>query len=347
MEGGPLSSKALGPEQAVAGVEMARRPSKPKLLDQVRERMRLLRYSPATAKAYISWIRKYILYHGKRHPSELGEREIGVFLTHLAKQLHLSASSQNQALSALLFLYRKVLSIPLDDRIDLIRARRPKHIPVVLSKEEVQMVLDGMKGVPRLAAQLLYGTGMRIKECIKLRVSHIDFSNQWIMIVDGKGAKDRVTLLPKSLRKPLENHLQDVERLHNRDLKRGFGAAYLPDALHVKYPSASHDFRWQFVFPSARISSDAKSGFRGRWHMSSATISKQMALAASKAGIAKRVTPHVLRHCFATHLLDGGADIRLVQSLLGHKHVTTTMVYAHLVDSRRALLESPVDDIFS
>jgi integron integrase len=316
-----------------------------KLLDQVRQRVRLLRYSSHTEKVYVHWIRQFIIFHHLRHPLELGVNDVEAFLTHLAEGRHLSPSSQNQALSAILFLYRLVLGIPPDERIHLARAHRPKHLPVILSKQEVQRVLTGMSGTPQLVAQLLYGTGLRIQECLNLRVHHLDFGNNWILVVDGKGNKDRVTLLPNSLRPKLEAHLERVEALHLRDIRSGLGFAYLPHAYHLKNPAAVRDFRWQFVFPSSRISRDAKTGFRGRWHISRSAIAKSMARSSMQAGVRKRVTPHVLRHCFATHLLDTGCDIRMIQSLLGHKSVTPTMVYAHLVESRRQLLESPIDAI--
>lgn len=317
----------------------------PRLLDRVSDRMRIRSYSPSTIASYCHWIRQYILFNGKRHPTEMGRLEIEAFLSHLASDRHVSPSTQNQALSALLYLYTAVLEMPLEGSIDAVRAKRPKHIPTVLSQLEIQRLLDGMTGSPKLVVQLLYGSGLRVQEALTLRVHQLDFANGWINVIGGKGSKDRITLLPKSAVAPLEAHLRRVKHLHDRDLSIGLGAVILPHAFHLKDPSATHDFRWQFVFPSTRTFDDAKTGFSGRWHLNPSTVRRELSKAASEAGIHKRVSPHVLRHCFATHLMESGCDIRLIQALLGHKSVTTTMIYAHLVESRRRLLDSPLDAI--
>lgn len=280
-----------------------------------------------------------------RHPSEMGEREVEAFLSHLAQDEHVSASTQNQALSALLFLYGAVLDKPLKERIHAARARRPKHLPTVLSVDEVGRLVGAMTGTPRLIVQLLYGSGLRVNECLSLRLQNLDFANGWITVVGGKGAKDRVTLLPKSLVAALEQHVALVEELHKRDLKEGLGAVILPHAYHLKDRGATYNIKWQFLFPSSQTFHDVKTGFVGRWHINASTVRRELAVAARRAGINKRVSPHLLRHCFATHLLEAGIDVRMIQSLLGHKTVTTTMVYAHLVESRRRLVDSPLDAI--
>jgi integron integrase len=325
-----------------------RNPGAPRLLNQVRDKIRLKGYSPYTEATYVRWIKRYILFSGKRHPLEMGEKDVEAFLSHLASKEHVSPSTQNQALCAIVFLYKAVLDRPLQERISAVRAKRPRHLPTVLGVGEVERLLKQMTGTPRLVAQMLYGSGLRVNECLMLRVQHLDFENRWVVVVGGKGGKggkDRVTVLPRSLVPSLKAQLTMVKQLHEKDLRSGLGAVILPHAYHLKDSGASSDFRWQFVFPSVTSFEDVKTGRAGRWHLSATTVSRELAVAARRAGINKRVSPHVLRHCFATHLLEAGVDVRLIQALLGHRSVTTTMVYAHLVESRRSLVESPLDAI--
>jgi integron integrase len=314
-----------------------------RLLDQVREVMRLYHYSIRTEEAYIQWIKRYIFFHNKRHPSDLGEREVTSFLTHLAVDKHVSASTQNQALSALLFLYKKILNMELEWLDDVVRARRPKHLPVVLTKHEVMLVLDTLTGVNGLIARLLYGTGMRLMEGLRLRVQDVDFGHKQIIVRRGKGEKDRVTALPESLIDALVNQLKHVKIIHHADLEEGFGRVHLPYALDRKYPNAGIEFGWQYVFPSGNRSKDPRTGETGRHHLDDKNIGRAVRNAARRAGIQKRVTSHTLRHCFATHLLENGYDIRTVQELLGHKDVKTTMIYTHVLNRGGRGVRSPLD----
>jgi len=321
--------------------------SKPqkKLLDQVREKIRLKHYSIRTEEAYVGWAKRYILYHNKRHPQEMGAPEIEMFLAHLAVSRNVAPSTQNQALSALLFLYRNVLEIELPEPINVLWAKKPKRLPVVLTKHEAQDVLASLSGQYLLIGQLLYGCGLRLMECLRLRVKDVDFAQMQIVVRDGKGGKDRVTMLPDSVKLALQNHLRGVEQTHNRDLEQGFGAVYLPHALERKYPHANRAWIWQYVFPAARRSTDPRSGAIRRHHLHENSVQKAVKKAAAAAGIQKRVSPHVFRHSFATHLLESGYDIRTVQELLGHADVKTTMIYTHVLNRGGLAVRSPLDTL--
>jgi integron integrase len=315
----------------------------PKLLDQVRERIRVKHYSIRTETQYVQWVRRFILFHGKQHPRDMGAAEVEAFLTHLAIDGHVSASTQNQALSALLFLYKEVLGIDLPWLNDVTRAKGPQRRPVVLTREEVHAVLNRMRGTYGLMARLLYGTGMRLMECVRLRVKDVDFGRHEILIRDGKGAKDRVTMLPLSLAGPLRAHLQQRRVLFDDDRAAGRASVYLPDALARKYPNAATEWGWQYVFPSGSFSVDPRSGEARRHHLDEKLLQRAMKKAVLAAGIAKPATPHTLRHSFATHLLEAGYDIRTVQELLGHKDVATTMIYTHVLNKGGRGVTSPLD----
>lgn len=305
--------------------------------------MRYRHYSIRTEKAYVAWVRRYILFHDKRHPNEMGSAEIEAFLTHLAVDQNVAASTQNQALSALLFLYRDVLRKDLDFPIDSIRAKRPKRLPTVLTKEEVLRVIGGLSGTYLLMAKLLYGSGLRLMECVRLRVKDVDFAQRQIVVRDGKGMEDRVTMLPDSVVTPLQENLQRVKRLHEEDLAKGYGSVYLPFALERKYPNANREWIWQYVFPSNRLSKDPRTGIVRRHHIGESSLQKAVREAARVAGINKRVSCHTFRHSFATHLLESGYDIRTVQELLGHKDVKTTMIYTHVLNRGGLAVRSPLD----
>lgn len=318
-------------------------PPEPRLLDQVRDRIRLKHYSIRTEDTYVEWIRRFILFHGKRHPRDMGAAEVEAFLSHLAVRGRVSASTQNQAKSALLFLYKEVLAeaLPWLDNIET--AKRPQRLPVVLTVEEVRAILAGTEGTGGLILRLLYGTGMRILECLRLRVKDVHFIRREIVIREGKGFKDRITMLPASLVAPLEAHLQRVQALHISDLKEGYGEVYLPYALERKYPKAARDWAWQYVFPSIKRSVDPRSGAIRRHHADEQNIQRIMRRAVRAARIAKPATPHTLRHSFATHLLEAGYDIRTVQELLGHADVSTTMIYTHVLNRGGRGVLSPLD----
>ena len=315
----------------------------PRLLDRVQEVLRLKHYSYRTEQAYFHWIKRFILFHNKRHPKEMGVPEIEAFLTHLAAAEHVAASTQNQALQAILFLYREVLGREISEPIQALRARKPKRLPTVLSHQEVQALFSHLSGVHLLLAQLLYGSGLRLMEALRLRVKDLDFTYYTITVRDGKGEKDRITLLPQSLVEPLQEHLEEVKRLHEQDLAQGYGAVYLPDALARKYPNAEREWGWQWVFPSPRLSADPRSGAVRRHHLDPASLQKAIRKAAQAAGLSKPVSPHTLRHSFATHLLEAGYDIRTVQELLGHKDVRTTMIYTHVLQRNARAVQSPLD----
>jgi integron integrase len=318
------------------------RPRK-KLLDQVRDALRLKHYSIRTEQSYVTWIRRFILFHNKRHPNEMGCQEITAFLTYLAVNQHVAASTQNQALSALLFLYRDVLNISLDLPIAAVRARQPKRFPTVLTKDEALKVIGCLAGVHQLMAKLLFGSGLRLMECLRLRIKDIDFAQCQIVVRDGKGAEDRVTMLPNSLMTPLQEHLLRVKRLHERDVARGCGSVYLPFALERKYPQAHRRWIWQYVFPSERLSKAPRSALMRRHHVSESSLQKAVNHAAHLAEINKRVSCHTFRHSFATQLLQQGYDIRTVQELLGHKNVQTTMIYTHVLNRGKLAVRSPLD----
>jgi len=317
----------------------------PKLLDQVRAKIRYKHYSIRTEQAYTDWIRRFILHFGKRHPREMGAAEIRQFLTHLAVEGRVSASTQNQARCALLFLYKEVLETELPWLDDVEQAKTPKRLPVVLNRDEVQAILSRLQGTHWLIASLLYGTGMRILECLRLRVLDVDFKRREILIRDGKGNKDRVTMLPVTLVVTLQAHLQKVKALHDSDLAQGFGEVYLPFALDRKYPNAAREWSWQYVFPSAKLSVDPRSGKTRRHHIQEQAIQRAVKQVVRDAGLTKAATPHTLRHSFATHLLESGYDIRTVQELLGHSDVSTTMIYTHVLNKGGKGVLSPLDQL--
>jgi len=319
--------------------------SEPRLLDRVRGQMRVRHMKWATEKAYVGWIRRYILFHGKRHPAEMGAKEISAFLTHLATRRRVSASTQNQALCALVFLYKHVLGKSVGELEDLVRAKRRRRIPVVLTRDEVRDILRRVNGVPWIVLTMLYGTGMRLMECLRLRVQSIDFAQNEITIRDGKGGKDRRTVLPGVVKPALQSHLANVKTLHEKDLGEGFGRVDLPYALARKYPAADKQWRWQYVFPSTTRSPDHRSGIVRRFHMSPTTAQRAFKHALRRAGIHKHASCHTLRHSFATELLRQGYDIRTVQELLGHSNVNTTMIYTHVLNRGGFGVSSPADNL--
>lgn len=314
-----------------------------KILDQVSDAIRLKHYSYRTEQTYKEWIKRYILFHKKRHPREMGEQEIQAFLSYLATEKNIAASTQNQALSAILFLYRHVLLKPIDIPGDLIRAEKSKTLPTVLTHAEALAVIQEMKGASQLMAKILYGGGLRLTECLRLRVKDIDFGNHQIIVRDGKGEDDRFTVLPDSLIPELERHLEYVRLLHQRDLNAGYGEVYLPYALSRKYPKAAREWTWQYLFPALSRSTDPISKKTMRHHADPSVLQKAIRQAAKAAGIDKQVSPHTFRHSFATHLLQNGYDIRTVQELLGHKDVKTTMIYTHVLQRGGLAVKSPLD----
>jgi integron integrase len=307
--------------------------------------MRTRHYSKRTEQTYVHWIRRFIFFHDVRHPEKMAETEVNEFLTHLAVKEKVSASTQNQALCALLFLYRYVIKRSLGDLGEVIRARRPKRVPVVLTREEVREVLNNLKGEQRLIGVLMYGTGMRLMECLRLRVKDIDISAGAITIREGKGDKDRHTMLPERINTSLLKHLDRVKEIHASDLAAGYGRVPLPFALDRKYPNASADWIWQYVFPQQRRWVNPRSGEQGRHHVDQSIVQKAIKTAVRAAGIQKPATSHTLRHSFATHLLADGYDIRTIQELLGHRHVETTMIYTHVLNRGGKGVKSPVDSL--
>ena len=318
-------------------------PQQPRLLDQMREKIRVKHYSIRTEQVYLDWVRRYILFHGKRHPAEMGATEVEAFLTHLAVRGNVSASTQNQAKSALLFLYREVLGVELPWLDGVESAKRPQRLPVVLTEDEVAAVLSRITGTVGLIARLLYGSGLRLLEAARLRVKDVDLQRLELVVRDAKGGKDRVTMLPQKLVRPLEAQLAVARALHERDLGEGFGAVYLPYALARKYPSAAKEWMWQYAFPAERLSRDPRSRVTRRHHFDGQHVQRAMHDAVRQAGIVKPATPHSLRHSFATHLLQSGYDIRTVQELLGHKDVSTTMIYTHVLNRGGRGVRSPLD----
>ena len=317
----------------------------PRLLDRVRREIRVRHYSIRTEASYVDWIKRFIIFHDRRHPSELGASEVMAFLTHLAVERSVAPSTQAQAKSAILFLYRVVLNVALPWLDEVVAASGPRRLPVVLTVSEVRCVLGQMNGSVGLVCALLYGTGMRLIEGLRLRVKDVEFSRREILVRNGKGGKDRVTVLPENLILPLQEQIGRARAVHQRDLAQGFGAVWLPGALDAKYPGAPRQWGWQWIFPSTQRSADPRTGKMHRHHLNEASIQKAMALAARRAGILKPCSPHVLRHSFATHLLQSGYDIRTVQELLGHSDVSTTMIYTHVLNRGGRGVRSPLDQI--
>lgn len=317
----------------------------PTLLEVVQQKIRVKHYSIRTEMQYLQWVKRFILFHHKRHPREMGGPEVEAFLSHLATHGNVSSSTQNQALSALLFLYREVLGISLPWMDDVVRAKKPQRLPVVLSKQEVGKILDHMQSTHGLIARLLYGTGIRIMECCRLRVQDIDFDRGELLIRNGKGAKDRVTMLPKSLVEPLRAHLIWRKALFDADTAKGKAEVYLPDALERKYVNAATSWAWQYVFCSGGYSVDPRSGRERRHHLDEKLVQRAVKKAVGLAGVNKPATPHTFRHSFATHLLEGGYDIRTVQELLGHSDVSTTMIYTHVLNKGGRGVSSPLDTL--
>ncbi|TAM45671.1 MAG: integron integrase [Gammaproteobacteria bacterium] len=315
----------------------------PRLLDQVRDAIRVRHYSLRTEVTYLQWIKRFILFHNKRHPRDMGEKEITAFLAYLAVNKNVAASTQNQALAATLFLYKEVLGRELDWMDNITRAKRSVHVPEVLSPEQVRRLLGQLEGIYQLVARLLYGTGMRLMEALQLRVQDVDFHYRQITVRNGKGNKDRVTVLPDSLIQPLKTHLARMRELHKKDLAEGFGSVYLPHALAEKYPNAGREWPWQYVFPAPTRSADPVSGEIRRHHLYEQNVQRAIKQAASDLGFPTRVRTHTLRHSFATHLLESGQDIRTVQELLGHSDVKTTMIYTHVLQRGGRGVRSPLD----
>ena len=318
-------------------------PRSPKLLDQMRDALRARHYSPRTEKTYISWVARFIRFHKMRHPKDMGEPEINEFVTYLAVDKKVSSSTQTQALSAVLFLYRYVFGLDIGDLGYIVRARKPHHIPVVMTRAETQAVLSKMSGDLLLMASLLYGSGLRLTECLHLRVQDLDLEGGEVVVFNGKGNKDRLTVLPDSLKAPLREHLAGVKALHDRDLADGFGRVVLSEALQRKYPRAAVDWKWQWVFPQRHRWTDPTTREQGRHHIDDSVLQRAVKVAVGEAGITKRVGCHTFRHSFATHLLEAGYDIRTIQELLGHKSVTTTMIYTHVLNKGGRGVTSPLD----
>jgi len=325
------------------GKELSAPARPPRLLDQVRDAIRRRHYSDRTAQSYVHWVKRFILFSDKRHPKDMGAQEVSAFLSHLARDRDVAAATQNQALAALLFLYKEVLgqALPWLDRVE--RAKRPARLPAVLSVAEIQRLLAEMDGTKWLMASLLYGAGLRLRECLKLRVKDIDFDYRQILVRDAKGGKDRVTMLPQSVIEPLQRHLVRVRALHERDVASGHGDVELPDAIARKYPRAPYEWGWKFVFPSHKLSVDPATGVIRRHHLFENYLIRGVKEAARAARIAKHVSCHTLRHSFATHLLERGQDIRTVQELLGHSSVETTMIYTHVMNKGGRGVASPLD----
>jgi len=316
-----------------------------KLMSQMSAALRSRHYSRRTEQAYCLWVRRFIRFHGIRHPADMAEPEINAFVTHLAVDGHVSASTQTQALSALLFLYRHVIGREVGELTDLVRARKSRRLPVVLTRDEVKAVLSQLDGGTWLMASLMYGSGLRLMECLRLRVLDVELTRGEIVVRDGKGGKDRVTMLPNSLTQALGAQLRSTRAVHERDLADGWGRVALPDALARKYPNAPADWRWQWVFPQQRRWKNLQTGEQGRHHVHESIIQRAMKEAVGSAGIVKLATCHTLRHSFATHLLEAGYDIRTIQELLGHKDVRTTMIYTHVLNRGGQGVRSPIDGL--
>ena len=319
--------------------------SPPKLLDRVRAEIRVRHYALRTEQSYVDWIRRFILFHDKRHPQDMGAVEVSAFLSHLATDRQVAASTQNQAKSALLFLYGQVLKVDLPWMDEIIGGRTQRKLPVVLTPAEIRRLLHELSGLTGLVATLLYGTGMRLMEGLRLRVKDVELERRELVVRDGKGGKDRVTVLPENLLLPLQTQLALAKSMHDADLRAGLGSVWMPDALAVKYPSAAKSWGWHWVFPSPAVSTDPRTGQTQRHHLHEQSIQRAVSLAAKRAGIDKPCSPHVLRHSFATHLLQAGYDIRTVQELLGHADVKTTMIYTHVMNRGGRGVRSPLDQL--
>jgi len=315
----------------------------PRLLDRLRGELRARHYSRRTEQAYVYWVRRFVVFHGVRHPDTMGAVEINAFLTHLAVDEEVASSTQTQALSALLFLYRRVMGREPGDLGEIVRARRPRRLPVVMTRGEVRQLIEALPPDKRLVASLLYGAGLRLLECLQLRVQDLDFDRHELMVRDGKGAKDRLTVLPQSLEPQLREHLRVVREIHDRDLADGWGRVMLPEALDRKYPNAPREWRWQWVFPQKRRWRNRRTGEQGRHHIDPSLVQRAVREAVLRIGLTRRATCHTFRHSFATHLLESGADIRTVQELLGHSDVKTTMIYTHVLNRGPAGVRSPID----
>lgn len=324
---------------------MPSEPQRSPFLEEVRNAIRVKHYSIRTEQVYVDWVKRFILFHGKRHPKEMGAVEVRDFLTHLAVDRHVAASTQNQALNALVFMYKVVLEQPLGEIDGAVRAKRPQRIPVVLTVEEVRRLLRHLEGVQWICACLMYGSGLRLMECLRLRVMNLDFDHRAVLVRNGKGGKDRVVTLPDDLIPVLGRHLEGVRNVHEKDLADGFGAVHLPNALARKYPNAPKEWGWQYVFPASRRSMDPRSGVERRHHLDESSIQKAVKVAVRKADIHKKASCHTLRHAFATHLLERGMDIRTVQEQLGHKDIRTTQIYTHVINRGGSAVISPLGGV--
>jgi integron integrase len=331
------------PEKSAPSPQTSQNGKPKKLLDQVSDALRTKHYSYRTEQTYKDWIKRYILFHRKRHPNEMGENDIREFITHLAVERKVAVSTQNQALSAILFLYRIVLQKDIVLTPDLAHTSRPKRLPTVLSHAEAMSVINHISGIPRLMTKILYGSGLRLMECLRLRVKDIDFENHQIIVRGGKGDNDRLTILPDSVASEIKHILQDVKALHEKDLRAGYGEINLPNALDVKYPNAGREWIWQYIFPASQRSLDPLSGVVRRHHLDETVLQKAIRSAANLANIDKPVSPHTFRHSFATQLLQSGYDIRTIQELLGHKDIKTTMIYTHVLQRGGLAVKSPLD----
>ena len=318
-----------------------------KLMDQVRQVLRYHHYAYRTEQTYCKWIVRFIRFHGARiHPSQMGKPHVERFLSHLATEGNVSASTQRQALNAIIFLYRQVLDQPIEEKLEPVKAKRHIRPPTVMTQGEVERVLAGLTGTHLLMAKLLYGCGLRLMECLRLRVQDLDFERNILYVRQGKGGKDRTTVFPQSIQSELRLHLEKLKSLHEQDLEQGYGEVYLPEALGRKYPSASREFRWQYVFPSKNLSRDPRSGAIRRHHVLESGLQKAVKAAADRAGITKRVSCHTFRHSYATHLLENGVNIRVVQELMGHADVKTTEIYTHVMEKDLSVVCSPLDRLF-
>ena len=317
-----------------------------KLIPEIRRVIRLKHYSIHTEEAYIGWTKRFITFHNRRHPRELNEKDVEAFLSHLATNEHVAANTQNQAFNAIVFLYRNVLKLPFSEEIQALRAKKPERVPTVLTKDEVKRLLSVMSGTNLLLAKMLYAGGLRLMECLRLRVADLDFEQQQLTVRDDKGGKDRCTLFPLALHSAVCDHLKRVKTLYYHDLEEGYGRVYLPYALKRKYPHAEALWIWQYVFPSEKLLMDPRSGERRRHHWNPGTLQTAVKVAATKAKLTKRVSCHTLRHSFATHLLQRGYDIRTVQHLLGHKDLSTTMIYTHVLKQGGLAVQSPFEDLY-